>query len=75
VLYAKNKVGLTAGASAPEYLVQDVIQWLAEHGGSMEELDLIEEDVNFALPTELTELLPETEKEPLRRDSSPYASS
>ena len=47
-------VGVTAGASAPEVLVQGVISRLRELGaGSLRELDGKPEDVVFALPKEL----------------------
>ena len=47
-------LGITAGASAPEHLVQDVVRWL-ENNSSIEfaDLDVIEEDVQFTLPREL----------------------
>jgi len=52
-----NKLGITAGASAPEHLVQDVVRWL-EKNSSIEfaDLDVIEEDVQFTLPRELNAL-------------------
>ena len=47
-------VGLTAGASAPEKLVSDVIRRLMQLGGTeVRELELMKEDVSFALPPEL----------------------
>lgn len=47
-------VAVTAGASAPEYLVQDLVAFLREQGfGSLEEVELVEEDVRFSLPLEL----------------------
>jgi 4-hydroxy-3-methylbut-2-en-1-yl diphosphate reductase len=47
-------VAVTAGASAPEHLVQDLIAALRERGyASGEELDIVEEDVRFHLPAEL----------------------
>ncbi len=47
----KNRVGLTAGASAPEILVRAVIERLNELGiGSVENLDGTQEKVAFALP-------------------------
>lgn len=50
-------VGLTAGASAPEPLVQGVIDWLArEFGAVAEEVVVREEDMYFPLPRELREL-------------------
>jgi 4-hydroxy-3-methylbut-2-enyl diphosphate reductase len=48
-------VGVTAGASAPEVLVQDVIAFLEEHGAvSFEEYVVEEEHVEFLLPKELS---------------------
>jgi 4-hydroxy-3-methylbut-2-enyl diphosphate reductase len=47
-------VGVTAGASAPESLVRDVIAHLqGKGGGTVEELDGIPESMVFALPREL----------------------
>ena len=47
----KNRVGLTAGASAPEILVRAVIERLNQLGiGSVENLDGTPEKVAFALP-------------------------
>lgn len=49
-----RRVGLTAGASAPESLVSRVVDRLFELGGtSVRELELVKEDVTFALPPEL----------------------
>lgn len=46
-----SKVGVTAGASAPEILVQGVIQRLKELGGTTpQELDGIREETVFVLP-------------------------
>jgi 4-hydroxy-3-methylbut-2-enyl diphosphate reductase len=50
-----KSVGLTAGASAPEILVEQVSQRLAALGyTNQRDLDLIREDVRFTLPPELT---------------------
>ncbi len=46
-------VGLTAGASAPEHLVQAVVRRLVEAGWSAEELVTLTENVRFSLPQEL----------------------
>src|SRR5262249_47543455 len=47
-----ERVGLTAGASAPEVLVEQVSERLAQHGFTdQRDLDLIREDVRFTLPT------------------------
>ena len=49
-----KNVAVTAGASAPEHLVQELIEFLREWGFcQMEELELVEEDVRFSLPAEL----------------------
>jgi 4-hydroxy-3-methylbut-2-enyl diphosphate reductase len=50
-----KNVGVTAGASAPEHLVQELIEYLNEHGfRQLEEIELVDEDVRFSLPAELT---------------------
>jgi 4-hydroxy-3-methylbut-2-enyl diphosphate reductase len=47
-------VGLTSGASAPEKLVERVCDWFRERGVSeIEPFRLVDEDVEFRLPTEL----------------------
>ncbi len=56
-LNGKTKIGLTAGASAPEYLVEEVIQKLEALGAKTEEVSFIQEDVSFSLPLELTKAL------------------
>jgi 4-hydroxy-3-methylbut-2-en-1-yl diphosphate reductase len=49
-----RNVGVTAGASAPEHLVQDLIEFLRERDfEALEEIELVEEDVRFSLPAEL----------------------
>lgn len=53
-LDGKEKIGLTAGASAPEILVEEVIAQLKEWGATMvEENPGITERVVFSLPKEL----------------------
>ena len=53
-LNGKQKVGVTAGASAPEVLVQGVIQHLQQQGASVILQDSgIHENVAFVLPTAL----------------------
>lgn len=47
-------VGVTAGASAPEILIQEVLNQLQDWGGDIpDELKGIEENVTFSLPKEL----------------------
>jgi 4-hydroxy-3-methylbut-2-en-1-yl diphosphate reductase len=49
-----NTVAVTAGASAPENLVQELIGSLRDHGfDRLEEMEIKEEDVRFNLPSEL----------------------
>jgi 4-hydroxy-3-methylbut-2-enyl diphosphate reductase len=48
-------VGVTAGASAPEYLVQELLVELSKGGATIEELEIIKEDLHFAEPVELAE--------------------
>ena len=47
-------VGVTSGASVPEILVNEVLEYLAEKGfGTVEEVQTAEETLVFALPPEL----------------------
>ena len=47
-------VGVTSGASVPELLVRDVLEWLAERGfEDVQAVTAAEESILFALPTEL----------------------
>ncbi|MEZ5394365.1 MAG: 4-hydroxy-3-methylbut-2-enyl diphosphate reductase [Bryobacterales bacterium] len=52
-----RKVTITAGASAPEVLVQRVVDHLRERFGfgRVEEVEVIEENVKFPLPAELAQ--------------------
>jgi 4-hydroxy-3-methylbut-2-en-1-yl diphosphate reductase len=44
-------VGVTSGASAPEWLVDRVLAWLRERGATeIEEVRVIEEHMAFGLP-------------------------
>ncbi|ENO79835.1 4-hydroxy-3-methylbut-2-enyl diphosphate reductase [Thauera sp. 63] len=53
----KRRVGVTAGASAPEVLVEEVIARLKElSGGSVRNLDGVPEKVTFPLPKELQDV-------------------
>jgi 4-hydroxy-3-methylbut-2-en-1-yl diphosphate reductase len=50
-----RNVAVTAGASAPEHLVQELMEFLRDSGfRQMEEIELVDEDVRFSLPSELT---------------------
>jgi len=53
-LEGARNVGVTAGASAPEHLVRELIEFLRERDfQSLEEIELVDEDVRFSLPAEL----------------------
>ncbi|MGI9018180.1 MAG: 4-hydroxy-3-methylbut-2-enyl diphosphate reductase [Euzebya sp.] len=53
-----DTVGLTSGASAPEGLVQEVIEYLqaTDRGAEVERLTVVDEQVHFALPAKLRNL-------------------
>ncbi len=54
-----NTVLITAGASAPEDVVQECVEYLErEHGATIDEHWVREENVHFPLPKTLRELLP-----------------
>ncbi len=56
-----STVGITAGASAPEELVQGVIQHLSEFAEiDLQELSGVEENIIFKLPRELNDSLEES---------------
>jgi 4-hydroxy-3-methylbut-2-enyl diphosphate reductase len=53
-LVGKEAVGLTAGASAPEELIIEVIEALRKLGPvTVEPMDGVKEDIEFRLPAEL----------------------
>jgi 4-hydroxy-3-methylbut-2-enyl diphosphate reductase len=55
-LEGADTVGLTSGASAPEFLVEQMVAHLKSLGvEEVEDLVTVEEDVHFALPAELLE--------------------
>lgn len=54
----KKRIGISAGASAPEVLVKAVVSKLESLGvNSIEELGGVEENVTFKLPKDLTEAI------------------
>jgi 4-hydroxy-3-methylbut-2-enyl diphosphate reductase len=56
-LDSAETVAVTAGASAPESLVEQVVRFLRTQGfGDVEEMEMVSEDVRFALPAELIPL-------------------
>ena len=56
-----STVAITAGASAPEVLVQDVVRYLQGKGyGSVEEIEVMPENVRFGLPPEIIKAIGST---------------
>ena len=56
-------VGITSGASAPEDLVEDLVEFFRERGAeSVSELKTVEEDVRFMLPTKIRRELAERDR-------------
>ncbi len=47
------RVGITSGASVPDQLVQETVEFFKRQGAQVEQLGLVEENIHFALPTEI----------------------
>jgi 4-hydroxy-3-methylbut-2-enyl diphosphate reductase len=59
MLHNVDTVAVTAGASAPEHLVEELIQHLRGIGyANLEEAEIKEEDVRFTLPSDLENFTP-----------------
>ena len=58
-LHGVKRLGLTASASAPEILVQEVVDRCKKEFGvrNVEEFETVEEDIVFSLPYELEQLI------------------
>lgn len=53
-----NNVAVTAGASAPEVLVEDVVKYLRQNGfEGVEEVEVMPENVRFGLPPEIVQAI------------------
>jgi 4-hydroxy-3-methylbut-2-enyl diphosphate reductase len=53
-----ENVAVTAGASAPEVLVEDVVNYLRQKGFSnVEEVEVMPENVRFGLPPEIIQAI------------------
>jgi 4-hydroxy-3-methylbut-2-enyl diphosphate reductase len=53
-----NTVAVTAGASAPEVLVMEVVEYLQAKGfGSVDEVEVMPENVRFGLPPEIVQAI------------------
>lgn len=47
-----TSVGITSGASVPDQLVQETVEYFRRQGAKLEQVGLVEENIHFALPTE-----------------------
>src|SRR2546421_3886294 len=57
-LQKAKTVALTAGASAPEILVQEVVEFLAKEGfTNVQEVEVMPENVRFGLPAEIVQAI------------------
>ena len=54
----KRNIGITAGASAPQILLDGVINYLIQNGAVLDDIkqDVIIEDITFSMPKELRDL-------------------
>lgn len=58
-LDGKDTIAVTAGASAPEHLVEELVAHLKAQGfNNLEEAEIKEEDVRFTLPSDLENFTP-----------------
>jgi len=55
-LNGARRVGVTAGASAPEVLVREAVDALRRFGANVREVHVVDESVRFALPPELEQM-------------------
>ena len=50
-----ERVGITSGASAPERLVNEAVDFFARHGASVAKTGFVEENIHYALPAEIAD--------------------
>ncbi|HEY7651035.1 MAG TPA: 4-hydroxy-3-methylbut-2-enyl diphosphate reductase [Methylomirabilota bacterium] len=55
-LAGARRVGVTAGASAPEVLVTEAVAALRRNGATAREVHVVDENVRFAMPAELEQM-------------------
>ena len=64
----QSTVMVTAGASAPDDLVNDLVVFLVEqHGGEVEQWDIDRERIEFGLPTSLKKVMRDRDVNPVGR--------
>lgn len=49
------RIGITSGASVPEHLVQEAADFFKRQGAEVSHLGIIDENIHFALPTEIVQ--------------------
>jgi 4-hydroxy-3-methylbut-2-enyl diphosphate reductase len=70
-----RRVGITAGASTPEFLVAEVVEEVRRtHPADVREVHVVEEDVRFGLPRELEDMARRAGHTLLPRSSIPAVS-
>ena len=52
-LESARRIGITSGASVPECLVEETIEFFRQHGAEIAHLGFSEENIHFALPSEI----------------------
>lgn len=52
-LEAIDAVGISSGASAPEPLVQETVEFFRQQGAEVSQVGFVEENIHFALPSEV----------------------
>ena len=73
-LEGAKRVGVTAGASTPEFLVTEVGEALQrERQAEVREVHVVEEDVRFGLPRELEDIARQTGKTLPPRSGAPVS--
>jgi len=45
-----KRVGITSGASVPEHLVQETVEFFRQQGADVSQIGFVEENIHFALP-------------------------
>jgi len=74
-LEGTRRVGITAGASTPEFLVAEVVEEVRRtHPADVREVHVVEEDVRFGLPRELEDMARRAGQTLLPRSSIPAVS-
>lgn len=74
-LEGARRVGITAGASTPEFLVSEVVEEIRRtHPADVREVHVVEEDVRFGLPRELEDMARRAGETLLPRSSIPAIS-